>query len=52
MIFRYRYGYFLFNNNALQITKNLVLFNKTKMPNTTKNDDAGRYIIGIKEMRK
>lgn len=52
MIFRYRYGYFLFNNNALQITKNLVLFNKTKMPHTTKNDDAGRDMIGIKEMRK
>ena len=42
----------MFNNNALQITKNLVLFNKTKIPHTTKNDDAGRYIIGIKEMRK
>ena len=32
--------------------KILYLFNKRKMPNTTKNDDAGRYIIGIKEMRK
>ena len=40
------------DNNALQISKNLVLFNKRKMPHTTKNDDAGRYMIGIKEMRK
>lgn len=32
--------------------KILYLFNKQKMPNTTKNDDAWRYIIGIKEMRK
>ena len=52
MIFIYRYGDFCVNNNALQITKNLVLFNKRKMPHTTKNDDAGRYMIGIKEMRK
>lgn len=40
------------NNNALQISKNLVIFNKIKMPNTIKNDDEGRYMIGIKEMRK
>ena len=32
--------------------KILYLFNKIKMPHTTKNDDAGRYMIGIKEMRK
>ena len=40
------------DNKDLQITKNLVLFNKRKMPNTTKNDDAGRYMIGIKEMQQ
>ena len=32
--------------------KILYLFNKRKMPHTTKNDDAWRYMIGIKEMQK
>lgn len=31
--------------------KILYLFNKTKMPHNTQNDDAGRYMIGIKEMQ-
>ena len=32
---------------------NLYKFKLTrKMPHTTKNDDAGLYMIGIKEMRK